>query len=276
MATKIATWIFIALATVIAAVHSAAVLAGGATPKAEDILGRAAQYQREFRAGDMAVVPDYVAMLEAATRAEPENADLWYAMGRAYLLQGARAMLPGGNPADAMPAMQKGPAALKRALQINPDHPLALAQLGGVQALMASMLNQPALATQGVADMNRAAQLAPDSTMVRLTRAFLGLSLPDSLRNHASEFADLDFLIEGAEWGAAADYVRILRGDLFFETGQPAQARADYRSVAGAGSAATSTANKRLLALDQGGVAMADIKALRTAAGAQCAMCHGR
>jgi hypothetical protein len=245
MATKIATWIFIALATVIAAMHSAAVLAGGATPKAEDILGRAAQYQREFRAGDMAVVPDYVAMLEAATRAEPENADLWYAMGRAYL-------------------------------QINPDHPLALAQLGGVQALMASMLNQPALATQGVADMNRAAQLAPDSTMVRLTRAFLGLSLPDSLRNHASEFADLDFLIEGAEWGAAADYVRILRGDLFFETGQPAQARADYRSVAGAGSAATSTANKRLLALDQGGVAMADIKALRTAAGAQCAMCHGR
>jgi len=277
IATGVCTFLFILVAICIVAFKSAAAIAGETDVRTREVLSQAMEYQIKFRSGQLDVAPAYVALLEAATNEIPNNADLWYALGRAYLLRGARALLPGGAPAEAMPAMGKGIAALKRALQINPDHPQALAQLGGVQALMASMANSQDLANRGVADMNRAVALAPDSTMVHLTRAFLGLTLPDRLRNHTTEFEDLNFLVQGAEWSKAADYIRIMRGDLQAETGNPDLAREDYRVVLSSGtSAASKEAGKRLAALDAGGVPMEQIKALRTAAGAQCSMCHGR
>jgi hypothetical protein len=101
-----------------------------------DILQRAMRYQLLFRTGQVDVVPEYVAMLEAATAAAPDDADLWDALGVAYLAQAARAMMPGGSPANALPAMQKGPAALERAIHLNPNHAGALATRGGVQAFM--------------------------------------------------------------------------------------------------------------------------------------------
>jgi tetratricopeptide (TPR) repeat protein len=275
-ASKILTLIFVFLAIVVALAHSVAGMAQMPSSKASDVLGRAMKYQVQFRTGNMDVVPEYVAMLEAATKAEPDNADVWCAMGTAYLAQGARALLPGGNIADALPAMQKGPAALRRALQLNPEHAEALSRLGGVQALMGSFMQAPAMAARGVVQMNRAVELAPESTRVRLQRAFSGLSLPDALRNHAAEAEDLDFLIESADWSRAGDYVRIMRADLHFETGEPDLARAQYEIVGKSGSPAAVDAKARLSALDQGGIAMSDIKALRSAAGAKCAMCHGQ
>jgi tetratricopeptide (TPR) repeat protein len=224
----------------------------------------------------MDIVPTYVAMLEEATKAQPDSADLSYALGVAYLAQGARAMMPGGTPADAMPAMQKGPAALRRALQLNPDHAEALATLGGVNAMMATFMQAPAMAARGVAQMNRAVELAPNSTRVRLQRAFSGLNLPDTLRNNAAEAEDLDFLVTAGYGKRAGDYVRIMRADLYFETGKPEQARELYRAVESAKSPAADIARTRLLSLDKGAIEMSEIKALRNAAGAQCAMCHGK
>jgi tetratricopeptide (TPR) repeat protein len=270
------TFLFIAFAICSAALKSAAAIAGEGDAPVRAVLGQAMQYQIEFRNGKLDVAPAYVSLLETATRETPGNADLWYAMGRAYLLQGARSLLPGGDPAAAMPAMQKGIESLKRALQIDPDQPQALAQLGGVQALRASMANAPDMANRGVAEMNRAVLLAPDSTMVRLTRAFLGLTLPDRLRNHTTEFEDLDYLIQNADVGTAADYVRIMRGDLHFEIGKSELARADYNAVLHTGTAASAEAGRRLADLESGGVPMEKIKALRVSAGAQCSMCHGR
>jgi len=119
-------------------------------------------------------------------------------------------------------------------------------------------------------------ELAPQSIRVRLMRAFAGSNLPAELRNQAAEAEDLDYLISVSEWGTAGDYMRIMRGDLEFETGKPELARAMYRNVENTGSGASMDAKARLAALDAGGVSMTDIKALRTAAGAQCAMCHGR
>jgi tetratricopeptide (TPR) repeat protein len=274
--TEVLVWIFIFLAIVGAPFAARAQSAQPAIPKAREVLVKARDYQMQFRAGNMDVIPEYIALLEAATKREPDSADLWYALGRAYLMEGARALLPGGNVADAMPAMQKGPAALKRALQINPDHADSLAQLGGVQALMASLMQAPVMAKQGVAQMNRAVELAPNSTRVRLTRAFLGLTLPDDLRDHAKEAEDLDFLIEDTYGSRSIDYVRLLRADLDFETGKTESARDAYQLVADTGSNAPSKeAKARLAALEKGGIALSDIKALRSAAGAQCAMCHG-
>jgi tetratricopeptide (TPR) repeat protein len=271
---QVATWLacFIAFFIAVSSVARADTPASRAT----DVLLQARLYQFKFRAGDMSVIPPYVALLEEATQAQPDNADLWHAMGVAYLAQGARAMMPGGNPPDAMSALQKGPAALRRALQINPNHAEALAQQGAIQAMMATFMQAPGMAGKGLAAMNHAIELAPTSTRVRLLRGFTGLNVPDALRNHVAEAEDLDFLIQAADGTRAGDYVRIMRGDLYFETGKPDLARDVYRIVERSSSPAAADAKARLSALDHGGVAISDIKALRNAAGAQCTMCHSR
>ena len=144
-----------------------------------------------------------------------------------------------------------------------------------MQALMASFMQAPRMAANGVAAMNRAVELAPDNTRVRLQRAFSGLSLPDTLRNNAAEAEDLDFLIKVAGTSRAIGYVQIMRADLDFELGKADSARALYRRVAESDSSAAAAAKARLAAMDHGGVPASDIKALRAAAGGKCAMCHG-
>jgi hypothetical protein len=241
-----------------------------------DILRRAMAYQFMFRAGQTDVVPEYVAMLEEATQAAPENAELWNAMGVAYLAEAARAMMPGGRPADALAAMKKGPAALERAIQLNPDHAVALATRGGVQAFMGLYQQGPSGAAEGIARMNRAIALAPSSRRVRLQRAFSGINLPDGLRNRDAEAEDLEFLIPISEGTRAGDYIRLLRGDLHAEGGASDLAREQYAVVAGSSSPAAAEAIARMTALAQGGIAAADIKKLRAQAGTNCLMCHGR
>jgi hypothetical protein len=271
--TRIAMWVVVILFCL---AWIPAALAGTPNQKATDVLEQAWKYQLQYRSGNLDIVPAYVALLEEATKAKPNDAELWYQMGVAYLAQAARALQPGGNPADAMSPMTKGPVALWRALQIKPDHAEALAQLGGVQAMLGPVLQKPEMVTRGVAQMNRAVELAPNSKRARLQRAFSGLSLPDSLRNHAAEAEDLDFLMEAAAWTRAGDYVTLMRADLYFETGKPDLARALYEIVEQSGTTATADAKARLSALDKDGIPMSEIKALRMAAGAKCAMCHGK
>jgi tetratricopeptide (TPR) repeat protein len=241
-----------------------------------DILRQARAYQFQFRGGQYDVAPKAVVMLEEATKAKPENADLANAMGVAYLAQVAGGMLTGGNPADAFTGVQKGLKSLEHALELNPDHAEALAIHGGVQALMASFQPAGPAAAKGVAEMNRAVELAPNSVAVRLARAFNGLSLPDALRNHEAEAEDLDFLIKVAGRTRPGDYMHIMRGDLYFELGNPDLARNQYEIATKSASPAATEATERLTALTQGGVAAADIKKLRSAAGANCALCHGK
>jgi hypothetical protein len=267
-------WIFLFIVGISAALHCAVAAATTPTARTQEILDRTQQYQRQFRSGDMTVIEPWIAMLEQATRTDPTSADLWYGLGYAYLTQGAQALLV-GRPEEAATAMRKGPAALRQALKLNPDHPQALSQLGGVQSLLGPVLNLPAMAPRGVAMMNRAVDLAPDSIRVRLMRAFAGPNLPAELRNTSAEADDLDFLIEASEWGTAGDYMRIMRADLDIELGRFEQARAMYRTVVGTGTGASATAQARLASLDAGGVDLATIRRLRSAAGAQCTMCHG-
>jgi hypothetical protein len=262
-------------AAMLLAVASAA-FAQTTNPATKAILQRAMAYQFQFRAGQTDVVPQYVAMLEEATKADPENADLWNALGVAYLAQAAGAMMPGGHPADALPAMQKGPAALERAMQLNPNHAEAMATHGGVTAFMALYQQGPAGAAKGVDEMNRAIALAPTNRRVRLQRAFSGINLPDALRNRADEADDLDFLIALTSGTRPGDYLRLMRGDLHAETGAGGLARAQYEAVAKSSSPAAAVAASRLAALDEGGVPAIAIKKLRAQAGTNCLMCHGK
>jgi hypothetical protein len=266
----------LALRVAIGLAIGSAAFAQTANETTGNVLRRAMGYQFQFRAGQTGVVPEYVAMLEEATAADPENAELWNALGIAYLAQAARAMMPGGRPADVLVAMQKGPAALERALELNPDHAEALATRGGVQAFMGLYQQGEAGARDGIARMNRAVALAPGSRRVRLQRAFSGINLPDALRNRNAEAEDLEFLIAISSGTRAGDYIRLLRGDLHAETGNGELAREQYAEVAASLSPAGIQARGRLAALDHGGVPAADIKTLRAQAGTNCLMCHGK
>lgn len=272
VATKIAMWIVIALVFLQAAIDTAR----ADTPATgKNYAALAHHYEMQFRGGNMDIVPEYVAAMDEATQVAPDNADNWYQLGRAYMAMAARA-LAANKPAEAMPAMQKGPAALMRALKLDPEHAPALAQIGGVQTMLGPVLNKPEWVTRGIDQMNQAVKIAPESMRVRLQRAFLGMNLPEELRNRAVEAEDLDFLIDNSDWGPAVHYVMILRGDLHADNGDATQAAAYYRSVKDADSRASAEANSRLVALSRGGVPQNDIKRLRTAAGAECAMCHGK
>ena len=257
--------------------------AGAAEPPAAvdvpSVLKQAKDYQLRFRDGEPEVVTEYVSMLEKATTTETGNADLWHALGSAYVYVAARATLPGGNRADLMLAMQKGMPALNRALQINPDHAESLSLRAGMRALMGLQMNAPQMLAQAIADMNRAIELAPDTVSVRLNRGFGAPVMPEELRNPLNEAADLDFLIERSDWNRAGNFVTILRADLHFENGELDSARRLYAMVDSSGAAsAAQLARSRLALLPQGRDAMMkDIKALRAVAGGnRCNMCHGR
>jgi hypothetical protein len=257
-------------------VTASTAFAQAAAPATKAILQRALAYQFQFRAGQTDVVPEYVAMLEEATNAEAENADLWNAMGVAYLAQAARAMMPGGRPVDAMAALPKGIAGLERAMRLNPNHAEAMATHGGVTAFMALYQQGPSGAAKGVDEMNRAIALAPTNRRVRLQRAFSAINLPDALRNRTNEAEDLDFLIALANGTRPGDYIRLMRGDLHAENGASELARDQYAAVATSASPASAVAATRLAALAAGGVPPAEIKNLRAQAGTNCLMCHGK
>jgi hypothetical protein len=255
--------------------------ADGAAPSAgvdiTAVLKESQALRYRFREGDADAAIANVALLEKATASEVGNADLWNAMGLAYVYLAARATLPGGNRADAVIALQKGMPALNRALQINPDHAEALSVRAGMRALVGMQMNSPALVPQALADMNRAVDLAPGSVPVRLTRAFGAPVMPDGLRNRANEAADLEFLIEQAEGNRAGDFMTLLRADLHYENGELDSARQLYEKINGTGAAsAAQLARTRLSLLPQGRDAMMkDIQALRAVAGTRCVMCHG-
>lgn len=271
LVTIVLVWLFMLLATINAVVAAEA----PRFPDFTKVIEQSRAYQYQFRTGDLSVLDPWVQMLETATQAGPDNADLWYWLGYAALAQAAKA-LGEGDTAGATAAMQKGPAALRQALKLNPEHAPALSQLGGIQTLLGPVLQRPAMAPRGVQQMNKAVELAPNSMRVRLMRAFAGPNVPAELRDVRHEAEDLDFLIEASEWGTAGDYVRILRGDLHWELGEVAEATLMYRSVADSGSGASADARSRLAAMERGTIPMEQIKTLRAAAGAQCAMCHAQ
>jgi tetratricopeptide (TPR) repeat protein len=244
-----------------------------------DVLRQAALYQKEFRTGNMAVFPDYVVMLDEATESDADNADLWYALGVAAFGQAAAVVKGGGSMADVGPAFQQGQAALARALELDPEHPEALALRGGTRMMMTAFVKKPelvaAMTASAIADMNRAVEISPTSERARLQRAFSGLVLADELRNHEAEAADLDFLMKAGGRSRAGDYMRIMRADLHAELGEADLARALYKRVERSTSPAAAEASARLATLELGAVPLADIKALRVKAGAECTMCHG-
>lgn len=252
-------------------------LAGGSPVAADrdnEALGLAHQLQREFRQGNLGVVDPLVKSLETAVARAPDNADLWEALGNAYMSQ--QGTLYQSNP-DRLVLIQGGERAREayaRALARDQGNALLLASHGMARMTIA-MLQQDASALQAaVEEMNSAVRRAPNSTPVRLTRGFTTIHLPVGIRDTAAVLEDLNFVMDASPGGRPEDVLHLLIGDVYAETGRPDQARREYELVTGASNFAAEQSHSRLAALKKGAVTPADITLVRTGTGYRCVMCH--
>jgi uncharacterized membrane protein len=126
--------------------------------------------------------------------------------------------------------------------------------------------------------MNRAVDLDPKATHLRLSRGFTMVSFPPQVRNTSKVIEDLSMLVRVAEVSnqRAADSLHIMLGDVYFETGQMDLARSQYEAATAASSATKDKAQSRLDAMRAGTAPTADIMSFRSGIGTNCTMCHAQ
>ncbi len=245
------------------------------TPAALTKQARATALQA--RTGDFSVVPPVVTALEQGTAAQPDSSELWQSLGDLYSIQAAAALAPGSrfDAAAVVTAFQNALRAYDRALKIEPRNPLALSGHGTALSILAQFQQNSEQGRQGFAEVNQAVELNPALLAPRLNRAFGGIALPAAVRNDATIITDLKFLQNSAGSGRAGTMLRLLLGDLYAETSQPALARAEYEAAAKTSPAGRELASARVALLDGGSIPPSEIARLRSGL-ANCAMCHAK
>ena len=236
-----------------------------------EVLAQAHRYQLEFRAGNYEVVKPLVKSLEEAVARSPDNAQLWEAMGNAYMSQQGSMY---GETLD-IPALiatgEKAREAYARSLALNGDRPLVRAGLGMATMVVGQLKGDGPAVIAGIDEMNAAIRQAPNSTAVRLTRGFTIIHLPPAMRDTDAVVEDLEFILGTAPGGRPEDVLHVLLGDVYSEMGKLDAARDEYRQVSGASAFAAEQAKLRL---EKGSVTPESIAAVRSGTGTRCAMCH--
>ncbi|MET0533501.1 MAG: hypothetical protein ABW171_04690 [Steroidobacter sp.] len=239
-----------------------------------EALAQAHHLQLQFRQGNLQAVDPLVKGLETAVTRSPDNADLWEALGNAYMSQQGTLFQSKANPATLIAASERAQAAYGRALTMDDKNALLLAS-HGMAGLVTAMLKQdPAAMSLSIKEMNAAVLQAPRSTTVRLTRAFTTIHLPVAVRDTTAVIDDLRFIMDTAPGGRPEDVLHVLLGDVYAETGDPAAARREYELVTGASSFAAEQSRSRLNDLKTGAVSPAAIGLVRAGTGYGCVMCH--
>lgn len=242
-----------------------------ASSQDNQILAEAHRLQLEYRQGNPAVVKPLVKTLEAAVTRSPANAELWEAMGHAYMsLQGSMV-----TSTPDMPALiaigENARNAYARSLALKPDNLLARASHGMSNMVVSQLKGDGPGIVAGVDEMNAAVRLAPKSTLLRLTRGFTIIHLPPAMRDTNAVIDDLQFILDAAPGGRPADVLHVLLGDVYAEMGDRAAARKEYVQVSGASAFAAEHVKSRLT---EGAISPASIGAVRMVTGTNCAMCH--
>jgi Flp pilus assembly protein TadD len=239
-----------------------------------EVLARAQQLQLQFRQGNLRSVDPLVSDLETAVGQSPDNADLWEALGNAYMSQ--QGLLYQSQPAPGLllEVGERARAAYERALALDKGNALLLASHGMAGMSTAMLKQDPAALRAAIEEMNSAVRQAPGSTPVRLTRGFTIIHLPIGSRDTAAVTADLKFVMNATTRRRPEDVLHVLLGDVYAETGQLEQARREYEQVTGASSFAAEQSRARLEDLKKGAVSPAAIAQVRAGTGYRCVMCH--
>jgi hypothetical protein len=251
---------------------AAGALAGSAHD--DEMLAEARQSQLEFRQGNRQVIGPLVQRLETAVARSPGNADLWQALGHAYMAQQGVLFESSADPVALIAAGKRGRDAYARTLALDKNNVLAQASHGMARMGIATLEQNPSELMAAIEEMNAAVRQAPKSTPVRLTRGFTTIHLPLNMRDTAAVVEDLRFVMDTAPGGRAEDVLHVLLGDVYAETGKLGEARHEYEQVTGASRFAAEQSRARLGDLNKGAVSPAGIALVRAGTGSKCAMCH--
>lgn len=240
----------------------------------KDALAHAQRLQLEYRQGNRDAVGPLVHDLELAVARSPDNADLWEAMGHAYMSQQGASL---SSPPD-MPKLiaigQRARDAYARSLALDPNDMLVRASHGMSQMVVSQLTGDGPGVMAGVEEMNAAVRQAPKTTGVRLTRAFTIIQLPPDMRDTDAVIDDLQFILDTAPNSRPQDVLHLMLGDVHAEMGRPEQAKTEYMQVTGASAFAAEQVKLRLAELQKGPVSPAAIAQVRAITGSGCVMCH--
>jgi hypothetical protein len=252
----------------------ATAVAFAASGRENAVLARARHLQLEFRQGNLQAAEPLVKTLEAAVVQSSENADLWEALGHAYMSQQGVLSQSQSDPGALIAVGERARGAYARALTLDKQNALLLAS-HGMAGVWASILRQDSSGlTASIEEMNAAVGQAPNSTPVRLVRGFTTVSLPADVRDDAAVIEDLKFVMDTAPGGRPEDVLHVLLGDVYAEGGDLEAARREYGQVTGASRFAAEQATARLNDLKRGAVSSASIAQVRAGLGYRCVMCH--
>ena len=242
-----------------------------ASSQDNEILAKAHVLQMQYRQGKHAVVKPLVNTLEAAVAQSPDNADLWEAMGHAYMsMQGSQITSPPDIPA-LIATGENARKAYARALALKPNNPLVSSSHGMSTMVVSQLKGDGPGIMAGIEEMNAAVRAAPKFTPVRLTRGFTIIHLPPAMRDTKAVIEDLEFIMDAAPGGRPEDVLHVMLGDVYAETGDFGAARKEYEQVSGASAFAAGQAKLRLT---RGAASPEDIVKVRMGTGTNCAMCH--
>lgn len=239
-----------------------------------EALAKARQLQLQFRQGNLQSVDPLVNDLETAVAQSPGNAELWEALGNAYMSQQGLLYQSRPEPDLLIRAGQRARDAYARALALDKKNALLLASHGMAGTSIASIKQDPSGLKAAIEEMNSAVREAPKSTPVRLTRGFTIVHLPIGVRDTAAVTADLKFVMEATTRQRPEDVLHVLLGDVYAETGQIDKARREYEQVTGASSFAAEQSRVRLEGLKKGAAVSPAAIAQVRAGTATCVMCH--
>jgi hypothetical protein len=244
-----------------------------AIPADTEALANAHRQQLEYRRGNAAIAKPLVKSLEEAVARSPDNAQLWEALGHAYMsLQGS---LSSGPPdmAKLLEVGERAQAAYAHSLALKADNSLARASHGMSTMVVSQLKGDGPGVVAGVEEMNAAVRESPETKGVRLTRAFTIIHLPPGMRDDKAVIEDLRFIIDAAPGGRPEDVLHVMLGDVLAETGDLKAARSEYQEVSGASAFAADQVKIRFADLEKGKIRPDGIAAVRAGTGT-CVMCH--
>jgi hypothetical protein len=245
-----------------------------ATSRDTEVLAKAHDLQLEYRQGNLEAAKPLVKILEDAVGQSRDSAELWEALGHAYMsLQGSKYA---GSPD--MPTLiatgEHARDAYARSLALNGNNTLVRASHGMAQTVVSLLKGDGPGIMAGVEEMNATVRDAPKSTAARLTRGFTIIHLPPAMRDTDAVIEDLQFILERAPGGRPEDVVHVLLGDVYAEVGKLEAARKEYAQVSGASAFAAREVKSRLTDLATGAIQPASIGQVRAITGSGCATCH--
>jgi hypothetical protein len=239
-----------------------------------EVLSHARQVQLEFRQGNTSVAAPLVKTLEAATAKSPGNAALWEALGHANMSKTATMFTAQPDFPAVLATTQRAREAYARSLALNPDNMLVLSSHGMARMVSAQFAGDAAGIAAGVEEMSEAIRRSPESTGVRLTRAFTTINLPAAMRDNDALIGDLQFILEASTGGRPDDVLHLLLGDVYAEAGKLDAARAEYAQVTGMSAFAAEQVKLRKVDLEKGAITPAHIGFVRENTGSKCVTCH--